>query len=241
MNDNAQIGIYGKLPAYGDFIQRNLDSIFINPWDEWLQHYISGSREQLGEKWEEIYLTSPIWRFALSAGVVDDRVWAGLMMPSADKVGRYFPISIVVPMAKSVSPVNVLAAQDVWFNHLETHCLDALGGELDADELFEATSQVEFQPYDYYEPTFHLGETGSMVIGLKSSNEDAFKHVLPYVLNSRLNAELSSFSLWQTTGSDRMSPVIICCQGLPSLSGLASMLDGQWQKRNWKIPYTPRT
>ena len=138
MNDNAQIGIYGKLPAYGDFINRNLDSIFIHPWDEWLQHYISGSREQLGENWEEIYLTSPIWRFVLSAGVVDDRVWAGLMMPSVDKVGRYFPISIVVPMAKSVSPVNVLAAQDAWFNHLETHCLDALGHKHPLNTPFQA-------------------------------------------------------------------------------------------------------
>jgi len=91
MTTEMQTGLYGKLPAYGDFIFRNLNSSFITPWDEWLQHFISGTQEQIGEGWLDIYLTSPIWRFVLSPGVIDNKMWAGLMMPSVDRVGRYFP------------------------------------------------------------------------------------------------------------------------------------------------------
>jgi type VI secretion system protein ImpM len=239
MKDTLQIGLYGKLPAYGDFITRNLNADFIAVWDEWLQHYISASREQIGDEWLDIYLTSPIWRFAFSSGVINERVWAGILMPSVDRVGRYFPISIVKPFHASVSPVNLIAHQHAWFEQLEAQCLSALDGEMDADELSETVAQLEFSPTDLYQPTVHLGEQGSMVVGLKSADLDATTQVLPYLLNANLSSAWSSFSLWQTDGSDLISPAIFCSQGLPAIGGIASMLDGQWQKRNWKIPYNP--
>lgn len=239
MNDLMRIGLYGKLPAYGDFILRNLDSAFVNVWDEWLQHYISGSKEQIGENWLDIYLTSPIWRFAFSSGVIDEQVWAGLMMPSVDKVGRYFPISIIRSFSPGVSPVALITQQKAWYQQLETLCLSALDGELDADELSAKIMQLEVIPADSYHPTLHLGEKGSMVIGLQSEDDDADSLVLPYLLNASLAITMSSFSLWQTDGSELISPAIFCSQGLPPIGGIASMLDGQWQQRNWKIPYNP--
>ena len=65
----------------------------------------------------------------------------------------------------------------------------------------------------------------------------AMNNALPYLLNASLTTALSSFSLWQTSGSELVSPVLFSCQGLPPIGGIASMLDGQWQQRNWKIPY----
>jgi len=52
-----------------------------------------------------------------------------------------------------------------------------------------------------------------------------------------LSADLSSFSLWQTSGSELIAPSLFCCQGLPPVGSVAAMIDGQWQARNWKIPY----
>ena len=81
---NGQItGVFGKLPAHGDFIYRDLPTQFVNVLDSWLQGFVGGSREQLGEQWLDIYLTSPIWRFAFSEGVVDEHGWAGLFLPKA--------------------------------------------------------------------------------------------------------------------------------------------------------------
>lgn len=236
-NTEMQTGLYGKLPSYGDFIFRNLNSAFINPWDEWLQHFISGSQEQMGEDWLDIYLTSPIWRFVLSPGVIDKNVWAGLMMPSVDRVGRYFPISLVKPFASNVSPVNFMLNQHDWFNALETHCLTALNGNIDADELIATVAEIDVSPQQNYQATYNLGEMGPMLIGLSSDDAEQIDGSLPYLLNAALATGLSSFSLWQTAGSELISPVLFSCQGLPPIGGIASMLDGQWQQRNWKIPY----
>lgn len=237
MGTEMKAGFYGKLPAYGDFIFRNLNTAFINPWDEWLQHFISGSREQIGEDWLNIYLTSPIWRFVLSPGVIDNNMWAGLMMPSVDRVGRYFPISIVKPFVSNISPVNFMLNQHDWFNQLEGHCLTALDGSMDADELLSAITEVDITAQQDYQPTFNLGEMGPMLIGLSCSDAEQINNTLPYLLNAALTTSLSSFSLWQTAGSELISPVLFSCQGLPPIGGIASMLDGQWQQRNWKIPY----
>jgi len=236
MNPELQIGLYGKLPSYGDFISRNLNSSFIASWDEWLQHFISGSQEQMGDNWLDIYLTSPIWRFVLSPGVIDNNMWAGLMMPSVDRVGRYFPISLAKPFASNVSPVKFILEQGEWFDALEQHCLSALDGSIDADELIGAVNEIELTTLESYAATFNLGEVGPMLFGL-TSDENSLSVALPYLLNASLASGLSSFSLWQTSGSQLISPMLFSCQGLPPVGGVASMLDGQWQQRDWKIPY----
>lgn len=237
MATELQAGLYGKLPAYGDFVFRNLNSAFITPWDEWLQHFISGSQEQLGEDWLNIYLTSPIWHFVLSPGVIDNNMWAGLMMPSVDRVGRYFPISIVKPFSSNVSPVNFMLKQNDWFNALETHCLAALDGNIDVDELVSIVAGIEVLTQQDYQPTYNMGEMGPMLFGMAADGEAHGDEVLPYMLNAALATSLNSFSLWQTAGSELVSPVLFNCQGLPPIGSVASMLDGQWQQRNWKIPY----
>ena len=63
ITDRPLPGFYGKLPAHGDFVQRNLPLDFVEPWDEWLQQSLSASKEALQDKWLETYLTSPIWHF----------------------------------------------------------------------------------------------------------------------------------------------------------------------------------
>lgn len=237
MPAELQMGLYGKLPAYGDFILRNLNASFINPWDEWLQHFISASQEQIGDNWLNIYLTSPIWHFVLSPGVIDNNMWAGVVMPSVDRVGRYFPISVVKGFSASVSPINFLLKQKNWFNQCESYCLTALDGRIDADELMASVESVETTTHEIFQPTYDLGETGTMVFGLPTDESVAINDPLPYMLNAALTTGLSSFSLWQTTGSELISPVVFSCQGLPPIGGVASMLDGQWQQRNWKVPY----
>ena len=236
MISDAKIGLYGKLPAYGDFIFRNLNTSFISPWDEWLQHFISGSQEQMGDDWLDIYLTSPIWRFVLSPGVIDSNMWAGLLMPSVDRVGRYFPISLVKPFAENINPVKFLLEQKEWFDSLEVQCLSALDGSIDADALIERVNTNQKLSSEIYQPTFNLGEMGPMLFGLKT-DDNAMHNALPYMLNAALSSSLSSFSLWQTSGSQLISPILFSCQGLPPIGSIASMLDGQWQQRDWKIPY----
>ncbi len=105
-------GWYGKLPALGDFASRRLGSEFIEPWDGWLASGLLALREQRPEGWLQDYLGSPSWRFLLMPGVLPGeagrQAWAGVLMPSVDRVGRYFPLTVAAPLAAGTSLPRLL-------------------------------------------------------------------------------------------------------------------------------------
>lgn len=134
----AITGWYGKLPALGDFASRRLPQDFIQSWDDWLQRELAESQTILGEAWLECYLTSHIWRFVLTQGCLDSRAWAGILVPSVDRVGRYFPLCL----AMQTEPDN--PPSPLWFDTLEACARAALGG---ADvETFEAALAAQPSP-----------------------------------------------------------------------------------------------
>jgi type VI secretion system protein ImpM len=49
----------------------------------------------IGEAWLDAFLEAPVWRFILPPGLCGPRAAVGLIMPSVDKVGRYFPLTLV--------------------------------------------------------------------------------------------------------------------------------------------------
>src|SRR5690348_13402684 len=91
-------GCYGKLPCLGDFVSRRLPRSFVQPWDAWLQGALSASHAQLGADWIAAYLASPFWRFALPPGLCGPEGWAGVLMPSTDRIGRSFPFTVATPI-----------------------------------------------------------------------------------------------------------------------------------------------
>lgn len=135
-HQNLTIGWYGKIPSLGDFVSRRLPGNFIGTWDAWLQTSMAASREQLGEKWLDIYLTSPIWRFILMPETCDnDKIWTGIIMPSIDKVGRHFPLTFateIEPYPNSF--LSLLSAQN-WYKALEQVALASLDPSISPDEL----------------------------------------------------------------------------------------------------------
>jgi type VI secretion system protein ImpM len=94
---------WGKLPARGDFVGRGLPPRWRSDWDDWLQRGIAlatttldgaGVRERLGS-------FAP-WRYqALPAS---GETWAGIIVPSHDRVGRAFPLTLAERLGATVSP-----------------------------------------------------------------------------------------------------------------------------------------
>ncbi len=117
MNAAAAPGFFGKLPARGDFVSRRLRRDFLDPWDRWLQTAMATSREQLRENWLSRYLTSPLWRFALSPGVCGEQAYTGVLMPSVDRVGRYYPMAIALALETAPDPLGLI--QTNWFEETE--------------------------------------------------------------------------------------------------------------------------
>ena len=89
-------GWFGKIPSLGDFATRRLPATFVEPWYEWLSAELSEARCVLGEAWPAIYEQAPISCFSLGSGTVDESAWQGILVPSVDRVGRQFPLTIAL-------------------------------------------------------------------------------------------------------------------------------------------------
>ena len=126
-------GWYGKLPSLGDFASRRLPPLFVEPWDSWLANGLAFWR-QGDEAWLEAFLAAPTWRFALGAGVpfAQSPGYAGVLMPSVDRVGRYFPLTVVRPRG-----LREAQAPAAWLQTLEGLAVAALNDDWNA-ERFDA-------------------------------------------------------------------------------------------------------
>jgi type VI secretion system protein ImpM len=120
----AEVGLFGKLPARGDFVRLGLPGSFVAPWDAWLQRGLSASRERMGAEWLPAFLEAPVWRFALPPGVCGEGAVVGLIMPSVDRVGRYFPLTLAAVFAPGVGPED--AAVGPWLDACEAEARAAL-------------------------------------------------------------------------------------------------------------------
>ena len=132
-------GWHGKLPSLGDFASRRLPPAFLAPWDDWLATGLQQLRERNPDGWLPAYLAAPSRRFLLMPGVLPgvagSQAWAGILMPSVDRVGRYFPFTI----AQVVQPLPATAGQmqSLWFwlARLDELAADALQDDWRVDRL----------------------------------------------------------------------------------------------------------
>jgi len=224
---------------HGDFIHRNLPAAFIKQWDEWFQLYISSSKEQMGEDWLNTYLTSPIWRFVLSAGVIDEKHWAGIMLPSVDHVGRYFPFSVVMPLEPDLNPLEFISLYSHWFERIEALALQALEELFTVDELVEKINEI---PLDF---TLSYRKTGQKFDGAAQHLNMNFDESMPTsiyacFLDLMLADSLGSYSVWTTQGSEKVNPCSINCKNLPPANRLPAMLDGDWAHWGWPQTYSAK-
>ena len=121
-------GLFGKLGAKRDFIALATPRAFLEAWEPWVQSSLSASRHQLGERWQQAFLTAPVWRFWLGAEICGTTV-AGAIMPSLDGMGRYYPLTLHA-IADAVAPIPPpdIDAQDEWFGMAEEFLLSTLSG-----------------------------------------------------------------------------------------------------------------
>jgi type VI secretion system protein ImpM len=135
-------GWFGKLPGTGDFAQRRLAPRFVQVWDEWLQLNLFELRNRY-EDWHENYLQAPIWYFRLGSGIINGNEWIGVLMPSVDSVGRYFPLTLAVELFPLNDEVTD-AAQYIqkWWTLSGELALKALEGDQDAAHFDNTLTEV---------------------------------------------------------------------------------------------------
>lgn len=237
------VGFYGKLPSHGDFLRRRVSDPFVGVWDGWLQECLAASRAELGERWLDVYLTSPAWRFACAQGVCGPAPVLGVMVPSVDRVGRYFPLTIVaeLPVGASAGIASVLkaepffcAAERLLIETLESDYIDfdRFDGEL--MQLVDRLEALRVPPAVVLEAAGVVlqGPADSWQIPIGSSSE--LRSAFDQMLTQRLAMVYDSMVLWWTDGSSRVQPSCLVANGLPHPDAFASLLDGSWNERRWR-------
>ncbi|BFM08554.1 type VI secretion system-associated protein TagF [Halioxenophilus aromaticivorans] len=226
-------GIFGKLPMQSDFISHFLPTTYTEYWHAWLQSCLSISQEQLAEQWQEYYLNAPIWRFAAMPDVVHQQAVVGVVIPSVDEVGRYFPLTIA-HIGDHV-PWQAYLEGGRWYQEAEKTALLALEDELAYSrfiEFFEQLPVPAAQPWPAMatELSF-MARTQNMAFD-QTPTDDPVPHALQ-LLHYNAERMLGNYSLWWTEGSDAVLPCLLTCSGMPDSGQFSAMIDGQWQKWGW--------
>ncbi len=238
------VGLYGKLPSHGDFLRRRASDEFVDVWDGWLQDGMAASRAVLGDRWLDVYLTSPVWRFACSAGVCGGAPVIGLLAPSVDRVGRYFPLTLVADLPSHVNVISLVREVASFFASAERLVIETLEADYVDFEHFDANVHKlrdELAPLAVV-PTVMLDASASAILGeekeaswqLPIGSSVDLGPVLEQLLSHRLSALYAPVVLWWTEGSANVEPSCLITRRLPSPEAFTAFLDGRWRDHRWR-------
>ncbi|PIE43013.1 MAG: type VI secretion system-associated protein TagF [Gammaproteobacteria bacterium] len=228
-------GLYGKLPAHGDFVQHNLDPTFVSVWDNWLQKSLLASQQDLQESWLDLYLVGPIWRFTLSRGVIDENAcWTGIMVPSVDKVYRYYPLTVATPLPYDTAVSVFMNRAGAWFTEMENIIIEAMEMGWTLEHIAYKLSDPGLGTEQFRTTEDVASEKDFQTVIHIDNPEDRLLHTTPAFsdfLLARLNQPVC---LWWSTGSQQVPPVMLASNKLPRPASYSAMLTGQWQNWYWQ-------
>lgn len=223
----GEAGWFGKIASLGDFSSRRLPQDFVTRCDDWLSRGISVSRSQLGEHWLNTYLTAPIWRFAWSPGLAGPTWWVGVMMPSVDNVGRYFPLVIAQPFSHPPVHDPAHAAMQHWLDHVAHAAMSTLQAGVNVD-TFE--SQLMAAPV--WDPGLpDSGPALRRLVGRDRYESHQSTPLSPWlrgVAQQSLQHSLHGQSLWWLAQNAHGGSSLSVATGLPSAEQFIELLQGSW-------------
>lgn len=213
----AKIGVMGKHPGFGDFVQAGLSRDTHDALMAWLDKTLARVQEDAHGDWKRWWAEAQPLRFWIGRDVLGVPL-AGVLRPSRDKVGRVYPL--------------ILAAENVYLP------VPGDGGAVD---------QGPWETLEAHLDTVQPGQGGaSLLDGLaldlpaETEMERSMGHCLwahhpegdlAALLRAAAKADLSRAALkrtyWWAPGDHARLPVWLGCHGLPDAGALGWLLAGQ--------------
>ncbi|MBM3546281.1 MAG: type VI secretion system-associated protein TagF [Alphaproteobacteria bacterium] len=139
------IGFFGKLPATGDFVVRGFERPVVSALTVWTDQLVSHLRRGAGEDWAAVFDRLQPIAWVAGEGVCGPGVFAGLMRPSMDRVGRRYPLIVGVALRPGRRVVPIAAAAQGWFDYVTGLIGDTWSPGLSVETLTAAL--VEAPPF----------------------------------------------------------------------------------------------
>ena len=197
----AGFGAFGKIPSAGDFLRIDLPGSVVTPLDGWLQSLLLAGPQRFAEGWDAAYMSAPIWRFTLSAGLCGPTKVLGVMMPSVDRVGRRFPLTLAAqPGGSASAALDHFRAAEV-FARLEDVALETLEDGVSRDMLQARLAGLTLPSV----PAAPLRRVGGALIAAPGGAEELAAGLLA--------THYAAPSLWSTVLDG--TPRLMACDGLP--------------------------
>lgn len=210
-------GAFGKMPSVGDFFRLTPPPGFVRVWDEWLQGLLLAGQGVHGPYWDGYYMSAPIWRFTLAPGLAGAEKVIGVLMPSVDRVGRRFPLTLMAALPTPGPAGLDHLAETALFEQLEDLALAALEDSMTQEKLSQGLAKFVVPTQRAHPPL--RGAEGCMV--MTSARSPAALSCL--LAGDLLDQKIKGASLW-TAILDGV-PRLMICQGLPSGNAAQGLFD----------------
>jgi type VI secretion system protein ImpM len=214
---DAVFGAFGKIPSEGDFFRMSAPNGFVQVWDDWLQTCLVNGADTFGDRWDALYMSLPIWRFVLSPGLAGPNKVAGVLMPSIDRVGRRFPLTLMAPLTDPGPAAFDHFRLRGLFEALEDVALGVLDDGANRAGLAAQLAALTFPSVAHPAQVVTSGHT--LLVQEKNGQAQA-----PFVLASRYIAQSYAHpSVWGTViGEDAR---LMVCEGLPEGANMRGLFD----------------
>jgi type VI secretion system protein ImpM len=134
VTSDPSAGFFGKIPARGDFVAAGLPTVVVKTWDQFISAALAEAKSALGDRWSDVWLQAPVWRFALPGTMCGPAPLLGLWMPSIDKAGRHFPLMIAAT-CPGTTPEQMRRHGTAWLDAAEDAGRDAIADDLTPEQL----------------------------------------------------------------------------------------------------------
>lgn len=217
--DHAVIGIMGKHPDYGDFLQAGIPEPLVDVMNGWLDACLPVLRDQMGEGWPPFWDGAQDVRFWIGRAVFGQTV-VGILHPSRDRVGRRFPLIILAAGADVTVPLGESTNQAVW-DSMAAHLDNMRAGHGGAALLDGMDIEIPAEGEDHAAtgPTLwaHHPEGNLAALLVSASGPDSAR------------AQLSRSYWWATGGrvdDVNRAATWLGCAGMPEPQALGWLLGG---------------
>ncbi len=215
----VQVGLMGKHPGYGDFLQAGLPQPLVNSMNGWFDATLPPLRDQLGDHWGPVWDAAHDLRFWIGRAVLG-RTTVGVLRASRDRVGRRFPFVMLATGVAMPVPLGAGVDQAPW-EALEKHMnkmepvqgsAALLEGDLPEFEAEEDAALAEGSVLWAHHP---LADLDALLTS--ADGPDAVR------------AQLSRSYWWspgERTDEINRAAIWLGCQGLPDAQALGWLLGG---------------